>query len=129
MIKDNLFNRFSFQLKIGLHKDDIATLNYIQNRLNLGYVTKHGNVSVLIIQKASEVETIIDIFSNNPLNTKKRLDFEDWKLAYEYYMQVKDDKSRTEQGAKIHKLKEGINKGRSYPGLVSTISDIQITNY
>jgi hypothetical protein len=129
MIKDNLLNRFSFQFKLALHKDDLAALNFIQNRFNLGYIAKHGNVAVLIIQKAVEVERIIEIFSNNPLNTKKRLDFEDWKLAYEYYMQVKDDDSRIEQGAKIHKIKEGMNRGRSYPGLISTTSDIKITNY
>ena len=93
-------------MKIQLHKDDIATLNYIKNRLNIGYVTEHGNVSVLIIQKVCEVKIIINMFSNNPLNTKKRLDFEDWKLAFEYYMEVKDDKSRIEPGAKIKQLKD-----------------------
>ena len=136
MIKENLTNRYSFQFRIGLHKDDLAVLNFIQNRLKIGYVTGYSNVSAFIIQKAPEVKILIDIFSKNLLNTKKRLDFENWKLAYELYIQVKGENGRIEKDeattallVKIQRLKEGINIGRSYLEQESKIRDIKITNY
>ena len=49
----------------------------------MGNVTERGKFASLSITKRTEVKVLIDIFSKSPLNTTKRFDFEDWKLAFE----------------------------------------------
>jgi hypothetical protein len=58
-------------------------LEYIKSTLGLGNVTERGKITTFSVSRRIDVKVIIDIFSKFPLNTTKRLDFEDWKLAFE----------------------------------------------
>jgi hypothetical protein len=72
-----------FEFIINLHKDDRQVLEYIKSILGIGNVTERGNVATLSVSRRIEVQILIDIFIKFSLNTTKRLDFKDWKLAFE----------------------------------------------
>jgi len=77
LIREN--SPFTFLFLINLHIDDKAALDYIQMRLNIGKVDviKDGKMSSLSVVKKTEIKVLIDILSKVPLNTTKRLNFED----------------------------------------------------
>jgi hypothetical protein len=66
-----------FEFLINLHKDDVKVLEYIQTRLNLGKINNFGNTSRLSVLNKAGILQIIDILTQYPLKTAKRLDFED----------------------------------------------------
>jgi hypothetical protein len=84
---------FTFEFVIFLHKDDRKALEYIKSILGMGNVTERGKFASLSITKRTEVKVLIDIFSKFPLNTTKRFDFEDWKLAFENWIEEGGDRN------------------------------------
>lgn len=88
----------------------------------------YGISSKFSVYSKTEVNEIINIFSKYPLNTSKRLNFEDWKKAFEIY--YKDDiinGNREEIIPVVEKLREGMNKGRYYE--IYKGDNIKITKY
>jgi hypothetical protein len=105
---------FVFELLIGLHKDDIKVLEYIQTRLNLGQINNYGNTSRLSVSNKSGVLQIINILTQYTLKTTKRLDFEDWQKAFLLYHKESTIDYREDVISTIDKIKEGMNSGRLY---------------
>lgn len=114
-----------FEFIINLHKDDRKALEYIKNTLGLGNVTERGNTATFSVSRRIDVKVIIDIFSRFSLNTTKRLDFEDWKLAFELWSSVKEGRDYSACVAKIMEIKAGMNKGRDYE--TCNFKDFRIT--
>jgi len=84
--KRDKFYSFSFEIK--LHIDDISVLNYIQVSLQgIGKVYKSlsSPTCKFIISKQDDVKKIIEIFSNNSLNSSKNLNFLAWAEAFNLY--------------------------------------------
>lgn len=105
---------FSFRFQLCLHKDDLEMLEFIQRRLGMGRIFTYHSRSYFSVTKQEDVATIIDIFSNYPLNTHKHLNFLDFKKAYGLYV---SNKERTlELVFEINTLKKGMNTNRSYFG-------------
>lgn len=105
---------FVFEFLINLHKDDLKVLEYIQTRLNLGKINNYGNTVRLSVSNKSDILQIIDILTQYPLKTAKRLDFEDWRKAFQFYDKESTLGSRDDVISAIDKIKDGINKGRLY---------------
>lgn len=76
---------YSGEFTILLHIDDMHVLNYIQTSLSIGHVKNYDRLSKFSVYSKTELKEIIHIFSKYPLNTSKRLHFEDWKKAFEIY--------------------------------------------
>jgi len=65
-------------------------LEFIKQNLQRGNVTTPGKVSYFTITIQKEIRLLIDIFCNNPLNSTKRLNFLDFKKAFDLYTSTKD---------------------------------------
>ena len=115
MRKDKLgqIKGFEFIFRIALHIDDIEVLKYIQTTLKCGIVQLDRNTYVLRISKLEDIKHILfQIFDLFPLNTKKHLDYLDWKKAF---LQIKMKNHLTEEGRKIIFLaKKSMNNSRIY---------------
>lgn len=108
---DRGFVRFRF--KISLHIDDIQVLKLIQSKLGVGSVTEENiNYCSFVVQDFLHIKNIIcPIFINFPLQSNKRLDFQDFYQA----ILIKGDKGHKiseEDLRKISLLKNGLNLGR-----------------
>lgn len=124
-IKSTGSRTFSFRFQIGLHKDDLEMLKFIQKTLGMGRIFTYRSKSYFDVTKQQDVAKIIDIFSNYPLNTQKHWNFLDFKKAYELYV----NKERTlELISEINTLKKGMNTNRSYFG-TSESRKFRITPY
>jgi len=92
VVKTNI-KYYSFVLEIGLHIDDIETLNTIKEKLKFkGNISiKNSKVAVLKIRNIDEiVNIIIPIFDKYSLLTKKRMDYLVWKEALDIYLNHPD---------------------------------------
>jgi len=119
---------YSWEFTIFLHLDDKHVLDYIQKRLNIGHVRYYDKTSKFSVYSKTELNEIINIFSKYPLNTSKRLNFEDWKKAFELY--YKDDiinGNREKIIPVVEELREGMNKGRYYETF--KVDNVKITKY
>ena len=92
--------------------DDTNVLNYIHNSLGLGKIYIKNNRSTFIVRNLNDVAVIIDIFFRNTLNTSKYLNFLDFKLAYDLYMD-KDQGGADNIIARILAIKGQMNKNRT----------------
>jgi hypothetical protein len=91
--------------RLVLHKDDLAVLEYLKYRLQIGEIypskiTDHNSVTWKI-QRKEDVIKIINIFDNYPLNTSKQLNFLDWREAFYLYQSLK---RLTGEDKLIHKI-------------------------
>lgn len=119
---------YVFEFMINLHVDDRHVLDSIKKILNLGNVTSNDRFSRFSVNSKTEIKEIINIFSKYPLNTSKRLNFEDWKKGFELYH--KDDiinANRENIIPVVEKLRQGMNTGRSYETFKP--DNINITKY
>lgn len=78
-------NRFTFVFSIGLHKDDVEALEYIQSKLNIGIVRTYENECKFIVTKREDISKLIFLFDSYNLNTSKYLDYLDFKKAFNIY--------------------------------------------
>ena len=83
----------TFKYTIYLHKDDAPMLKQIKDRLGLGTVRIFERFVSFEVSKQKEIEKIIEIFSQNPLNTSKHLNFLEFKKAYSLYSNMLDRKN------------------------------------
>lgn len=101
--------RFNFQ--IVLHIDDIEVLHFIKSKLGMGEVRDRGSNAIFTIRAQQDIVELIEILSKYPLNSKKYLDFSDFKRAFELYT---NSKTKTpELILDITLIKDGMNKGRT----------------
>lgn len=119
-------NNFGFRFEIGLHIDDIKMLEFIKQMLQMGSVTSRGDSAYFTINRQKEIKALIDIFSNNPLNTTKRLNFLDFKKAFELYTNSNDKTPSLIQS--IKEIIGGMNTLRS-DSATPVFTDFKITPY
>lgn len=108
---NNKGNQFQFNFEISLHKDDIGAINHIYNSLGIGKVYIKKNRATFIVRSLDEIKIILEIFSQNPLNTTKHLNFLDFKRAYLIY--INKDSSRGELKEIVANIKSQMNVNRT----------------
>lgn len=71
-LQENTFKNVQFTFQIGLHIDDIETLQYIKDNLKCGHISKSGNrVNYFVNDINSLINVIIPVFTNFSLNSSK----------------------------------------------------------
>jgi len=131
IIKKTQFG-FQFEFIIELHIDDLKVLKFLQTQFNMGKVYEYSSKAAWKIFRQGDVKALIALLSANLLSTTKRLDFEDWKLAFELYVNRSSGGSDNSEGiaavlSNITDIKSRMNKGRSSE--VSNLDNIVITEY
>lgn len=63
---------------------------FIQEKLGIGEIRERGNKAAFTIRTRKGLVKIIDILDKNTLNSKKYLDFADFKRAFELYTNSKE---------------------------------------
>ena len=104
-------NRFTFVFSIGLHKDDVEALEYIQSKLNIGIVRTYENECKFIVTKREDISKLISLFDSYNLNTSKYLDYLDFKKAFNIYND-REGFLTEELKNKVLELKDGMNTKR-----------------
>lgn len=103
---------FEFVFRIALHIDDIEVLKYIQTSLGCGSIQSHRNTKVFRISKLEDIEKILfPIFDFFPLNTKKHLDYLDFKKAYFLFVN-KNNLNKQDAFSNIITIKNSMNDKR-----------------
>jgi hypothetical protein len=107
-------------------------LTYIKEVLGMGYVNISGRFATFKIGKTSDIKKIIYLFSTNPLNTSKHLNFLGFKKAYEIYTNLdrklnNDNSSRLKAYEEIISIKNSMNRKRTSFELLN--HSIKITPY
>nr|YP_009945084.1 LAGLIDADG endonuclease [Monilinia laxa]QOE17448.1 LAGLIDADG endonuclease [Monilinia laxa] len=125
IIKDNKYKtgwRVACRFAISLHKKDIILLNKIKNFFNTGNVYYTGkDASQYRVESLKGLENIINHFDKYPLKTKKQVDYNLFKLAYNL---IKNKNHTTKDGLlKLVALKAGMNRGLN-DELLLTFPDI-----
>lgn len=109
------FWRFSFEIK--LHIDDLKVLHFIKDTLGIGKIYESEKSCRFIVSKQSEglagvaqpaSKKILDIFTNYPLISSKRLNLLTWAKAFKLYTEVS-----TNMSSEIKVLKAEMNTNRT----------------
>ncbi len=111
---DRTYIRFRF--KICLHIDDLEVLNVIKSNLKIGkiIVEENRNSCAFVVQSFSELKDVLcPIFTNFPLHTSKKLDFQDFYVAILIKAKSKNGNLSDLDKEKILSIKEGMNLGRT----------------
>ncbi len=113
IIKDNKYKtgwRVACRFVLSLHKKDLILLNKIKDFFNTGNVFNTGkDASQYRVESLKGLENIINHFDKYPLKTKKQIDYNLFKLAYNL---IKNKNHTTKDGLlKLVALKAGMNKG------------------
>jgi hypothetical protein len=74
-----------FKFSIGLHIDDLHVLNHIKDKLGFGIVYPYKHTCFYTVTKKEDILKIISIFDIYTLNSSKRLDYLDFKEAFNLY--------------------------------------------
>lgn len=117
-----------FVFTVQLHKDDAPLLLRLRDHFNIGKVSLSLNRVNWICRNQNEARVLIDIFSKNPLNTTKHLNFVIWKEAFELYTNRTGKSCSSELMTKILALKDEMNKKRTNFNM-PTDHTIRITDY
>ena len=125
IIRDH--NTFAFVFQIKLHIDDINLLHFIKSNLKMGNVRSYPLYGVFLISKQREVQVLIEIFSNHPLNTTKYLNFVAWAKGFNLLQNYKITKDTKFLDA-IANLKAEMNNSRTDFNMPSDYS-INITAF
>jgi hypothetical protein len=122
-------NKFEFLFEISLHIDDVEVLNYIHNTLGIGkvYIKKDQAKATFLVRTQSEISAIIEIFSKNPLNSSKHLNFLAFERAFSLYIN-QGRESRQELKPVIESIKDEMNRNRTNFDM-STNHEVRITPY
>lgn len=124
---ENTFQNVQFTFQIGLHIDDIETLQYIKDNLLCGHISKSGNrVNYFVNDINSLINVIIPVFTNFSLNSSK---FHHFMLFKKAVLSTKNKFHLSNQGKlDILKLKKEMQNmsGRWVP---DSIKSIKITKY
>ena len=85
-------------------------MDYLNKTLGIGKVYVSGDNCTFIVSKLEEIQAIVDLLSNRPLNSTKYLNFLDFKKALDLY---KNFKMTEDVSSEIMKLKEKMNSKRT----------------
>lgn len=85
-VRRNETGTFDFKFQICLHVDDIQMLHFIQKTIGIGKVASINSTARFSVTTLEDIQKIIDIFSNHPLNSTKLLNFLCFKKAFELYI-------------------------------------------
>ena len=98
-----------------MHIDDVEVLNYIHNTLGIGkvYIKKDQAKATFLVRTQSEISAIIEIFSKNPLNSSKHLNFLAFERAFLLYMKNNSLEARKEVNPIIEGIKSEMNSQRT----------------
>ena len=118
--KNGNISKFSFMFTIELHIDDLHTLEFIKNKLELGNIRIYKDKCIFTISDKQGVYKLISIFDKFNLNTTKYLDYLKWLEAINLWRQAKLSPN-TQLGksvklatrTKILELKAGMNKNKT----------------
>jgi len=81
-LENNTYKSAMFTFQIGLHKDEIAILEFIKNTLNCGHIsTSNNKVNFFVNDQKSLLNIIIPIFDHINLNSSKFFHYEIFKKA------------------------------------------------
>ena len=80
--KNGNISKFSFMFTIELHIDDLHTLEFIKNKLELGNIRIYKDKCIFTISDKQGVYKLISIFDKFNLNTTKYLDYLKFKDAF-----------------------------------------------
>ena len=80
--KNGNISKFSFMFTIDLHIDDLHTLEFIKNKLELGNIRIYKDKCIFTISDKQGVYKLISIFDKFNLNTTKYLDYLKFKDAF-----------------------------------------------
>lgn len=105
--------RATFEFIIHLHKDESAVLCKLKDEFKIGNLRSDSNSVAWVIKSQEEVKLIIDIFSKNPLNTTKHLDFLIWSKAFNLYVSRGTRSVSPDLMASIIDLKDSMNRQRT----------------
>lgn len=113
IIRDNKYKtgwRVACRFVISLHKKDLILLNKIKDFFNTGSIFYMGkDASQYRVESLKGLEYIINHFDKYPLKTKKQVDYNLFKLAYNL---IKNKDHTTKEGLlKLVALKANMNKG------------------
>jgi hypothetical protein len=107
------------RLRIRLHIDGLSVLNYIKGRLGVGSIEISDNSATLVFYTHDVIKNvIIPIFEEFPLNSRKYLNYLDFKKAFLLYVaminRVKQRQNRPDNVInEILLLKTNMNFGRT----------------
>ena len=126
-LENTTFKNVQFTFQIGLHIDDIETLQYIKDNLKCGHISKSGNRANYFVNDINSlINVIIPVFINFPLNSSK---FHHFMLFKKAVLSTKNKFHLSNQGKlDIIKLKKEMQNmsGRWVP---DSIKSINITKY
>jgi hypothetical protein len=117
---------------IELHIDDLHTLEFIKNKLELGNIRIYKDKCIFTVSDKQGVYKLISIFDKFNLNTTKYLDYLSFKNAFILYHErpsnTKIAKSK-DLIQNILELKGNINKNRKIVTSEDYEGKINITKY
>ena len=103
-------NTISFLLTIGIHLDDLGTLEFIKNRLNCGSIYTN-RLATFNVKRINDIQNIlIPLFDKFPLNGIKYLDYLTFKKAIS--IKLDESLSNSEKLQLITDLKDSMNTKR-----------------
>ena len=85
-------------------------MDYLNKTLGIGKVYVSGDNCTFIVSKLEEIQAIVDLLSNRPLNSTKYLNFLDFKKAFILY--TNRDNLAGKLIAQIIELKNNMNYNR-----------------
>ena len=103
--------KVQYIFSIGLHKKDTAILENIHFTLGVGKIYKQGKDSLVQfrVESIKDLLVVIEHFNKYPLITKKRVDFELFKLAV---LLIQNKEHLTKEGLnKLISIRASMNKG------------------
>lgn len=104
-------NSFSFVFGIGLHIDDQHVLGFIKDTLQIGTIYTSSNKAEYVVRRTAEVQKIIEIFNQSPLNSNKQLNFLAFKKGFELFTKAKNRDS--DLIVLIEEIRSSINNNRT----------------
>ena len=122
-LENTTFKNVQFTFQIGLHIDDIETLQYIKDNLKCGHISKSGNrVNYFVNDINSLINVIIPVFIKFSLNSSK---FHHFMLFKKAVLSTKNKFHLSNQGKlDIIKLKKEMQNmsGRWGPDSIKSIN-------
>lgn len=102
--------QFQFYFEISLHIDDLGVLTKIKDSLGIGKIYIKNNKVTYLVRNLPEIQLIINIFAQNPLNTIKHINFLDFQKAYLLYTKKGIERDMLKES--LLRIKKSMNKGR-----------------
>ena len=107
-------NGKNFKFEIGVHKDDINMLCFIQQELGIGRVATFSNAAYFTVTAKDEIILLLKIFALHPLKSNKAWNYLNFKQAFELYINNKGKITEVLEEIKIFKSNMNYNRTDFY---------------